>query len=220
MVTTSRAATTVLVATAILLSVLVSSCTRVIDDARVVAAADMGKAAADGSECTSVEASLTAIPDRGDEEPVMKIPQPQGWERSTVMDSELIRFAMANRSLAKDNFASNAVVTLEGAAGIEDPAVVFESQRTGLEVGFGATGLRVTQHTLCGLPAETVNYQTPVIGNVAPHPAVAVIAVLQTDDMTFAASVTVQSTDADNPTYQRDAEMIATGFQMLPPSGA
>ena len=75
MVTASRAAAGVLVATAI---VLATSCTRIIDDARVVAAADMGKAASDGSECTPVDASLTTITGRGDDEPVMKIPQPGG----------------------------------------------------------------------------------------------------------------------------------------------
>ena len=43
---------------------------------------------------------------------------------------------------------------------------------------------------------------------------------LHTDDTTFAVTLTVQSADPDNPTYQRDAETILTGFQMLPPSDA
>ena len=84
--------------------------------------------------------------------------------------------------------------------------MVFDSQRDSLESDLGATDLRVTEHTLCGLPAETVQYQTPMMGNIAPHPGTAVIAVLHTDDMTYAASVTVQTTDPDNPTYQRDAD--------------
>ena len=91
-------------------------------------------------------------------------------------------------------------------------------QRESLESAFGATDLRVTEHTLCGLPAATVNYQTPTMGNLAPHPGTVVIAVLHTDDMTYVASVTVQTADPQNPTYQRDADMILKGFQMLPPS--
>ena len=202
-------------------TVLMSSCTRYVDDARAVAGADLSTAAAsEASQCEAVDVPLTTIPGRNSDEPVMKIPQPDGWVRSTMMDSELIRFTMANRSLVKDDFASNVVVTLESASGIEDPGVVFDGQREGLESIFGATDLQVTEHTLCGLPAETVHYQTPVMGNVAPHPAIAVIAVLHTDDMTYAMSVTVQSTDTDNPIYQRDADMILTGFQMLPPSPA
>lgn len=215
MVTTSRTATVGLA----LATVLITSCTRYVDDARAVAGADLSTpAAADASECEVVDAPLTTIPDRNDDEPVMKIPQPDGWVRSTMMDSELIRFTMANQSLVKDDFASNVVVTLESARGIEDPGVVFEGQREGLESVFGATDLRVTDHTLCGLPAQTVNYQTPEMGKVAPHPAVVVIAVLHTDDTTYATTVTVQSTDPENPTYRRDADMILKGFQLLPPS--
>jgi hypothetical protein len=94
---------------------------------------------------------------------------------------------------------------------------VFEGQRQALESGFGATDLRVTDHKLCGLPAETVEYQTPPMGNVGPHPGTVVMAVLHTDDKTYAATVTIQTGDPDNPVYQRDAEAILKGFQMLPP---
>jgi hypothetical protein len=72
--------------------------------------------------------------------------------------------------------------------------------------------------TLCGLPAETIHYLMPVMGNIAPHPATAVAAVLNTDDITYVASVTAQATDAANPTYQRDVDTMLKGFQLLPPS--
>ena len=199
-------------------TVLMASCTRYVD-ARAVAGSDLSTvAASDASQCEAVDAPLTTIHATNDDEPVMKIPQPQGWVRSTMMDSELIRFAMGNQSLVKDAFAPTVVVTFESARGIEDPSVVFEAERESLESIAGATDLRVTEHTLCGLPAETVHFQMAAVGNVAPHPAIAVFAVLHTDDMTYATSVTVQSTDPDNPTYQRDSEMILTGFQLLPPS--
>jgi hypothetical protein len=200
-------------------TVLMASCTRYIDDARAVAGSDLSTvAASEASQCEAVDAPLTTIPATNDDEPVMKIPQPQGWVRSTIADSELVRFAMGNQSLVNDGFAPNVVVTFESARGTEDPNVVFESERESLESIAGASDLRVTEHTLCGLPAETVHFQMAAIGNVAPHPAIAVFAVLHTDDMTYAASVTVQSTDPGNPTYQRDVDMILTGFQLLPPS--
>src|SRR5262245_17009720 len=91
--------------------VLGTACTRVVDDARVVAAPDMGKAPATASDCTKVDAPMTSIPDHTDEEPVMKIPQPEGWERVTMMDSDLIRFTMRNPTLIRDGFAPTAVVT-------------------------------------------------------------------------------------------------------------
>ncbi len=214
MMTASRAVAAVLVATA---TVLATSCTRVVDDARVVAAADMGKAASDGTQCTSVDAPLTTIPGHGDGEPVMKIPQPDGWDRVTLMDSELIRFTMRNIGLVNDGFASTAVVTLESVRGNSDAEEVFAGQHAALD-GLGATDLQITQHTLCGLPAETLTYITPAMGPLSPHPAMVVCAVLQTDDTTFAMTVTVQTADPGNPEYQRDSETILTGFQMLPPT--
>ncbi len=215
MVTVTRTATVLLV----MATVLVASCTRYVDDARAVAGDNRSiEAASDASQCEAVDAPLTTIPARNDGEPVMKIPQPPGWVRSTMMDSELIRFAMANEGLTNDGFRSNVVVTFESAPGIEDPDVVFDNMLEALESDLGATDVRVTEGMLCGLPAETIHYQMPVMGNVAPHPAIAVAAVLNTDDMTYVASVTAQATDAANPTYQRDVDTMLKGFQLLPPS--
>jgi Probable lipoprotein LpqN len=199
--------------------VLATGCTRVIDDARVVAASDMGKAPATASDCTSVDAPMTRIPGHTDEEPVLSIPQPAGWERVRMMDSDLIRFTMRNQSLATDGFAPTAVVTLESHRGLADPREVFDAQQDALEHAIGATDLAVTQTTVCELPAETIDYTTPTLGLLPPHPARVVTAVLTTEDTTYAMTMTVQSGDPDNPVYKRDAEMILSGFQMLPPSG-
>jgi hypothetical protein len=208
-------ATAVVLGTAAI--VLATGCTRTIEDARVVAAPDLGKAGADASQCTKVDAKLTKVPFHVDDEPVLKIPQPDGWERVTMMDSELIRFTMRNPSLATDNFAPTAVVTLESQPGAHDPQEVFDAQSAVLEQGVGATDVQSTPGMLCGLQSETISYVTPPIGPIAPHPAKVVCAVLQTDEKTFAMTVTVQSADPDNPTYQKDSEAILTGFQMLPP---
>lgn len=213
----ARAAAVVLGAAAM---VLATSCTRVVDDARVVAAPDMGKAGATASDCNSVDAPMTSVPDHSDEEPVMKIPQPDGWERVTMMDSELIRFTMRNERLARNGFAPTAVVTLESHSGVAEPREVFEAQQHALESGIGATGVHATQTTLCELPAETIDYVTPQLGVLPPHPAKVMTAVLHTENDTYAMTLTVQSADADDPTYQRDAETILTGFQMLPPADA
>jgi hypothetical protein len=200
-------------------TILVTSCTRYVDDAKAVAGNDRSPLAeSSASQCETVDAPLTTIPALKDDDPVMKIPQPQGWERTTKLDSELFRFAMINRSLIGADFGSNVVVTLESVPGKEPADGVFEGQRQALESGFGATDLHVTDHKLCGLPAETVEYQTPPMGNLGPHPGTVVMAVLHTDDKTYAATVTIQTGDPDNPVYQRDAEAILKGFQMLPPA--
>jgi hypothetical protein len=200
-------------------AVLTTSCTRYVDDAKAVAGPDRSPLAeSSASQCETVDAPLTTIPALRHDDPVMKIPQPQGWVRTTKLDSELFRFAMTNRSLISNGFGSNVVVTMESAPGIEPPKVVFDSQREALEGTFGATDLRVTEHKLCGLPAETVEYQTPAMGNLPPHPGTVVMAVLHSDGKTYAATVTIQTGDPDNATYQRDAEAILKGFQFLPPA--
>src|SRR5262245_1469665 len=211
----SRAAAALLAAA----TVLIPSCARYVDDARAVAGPDRSALAeSEVSQCEAVDAPLTTIPAQRNEEPVLKIPQPSGWTRTPKLDSERSRFTMVNRSLSTDGFASSVVVTLESMRGIEEPDVVFGDVRGAMESGFGATDLRVTEHTLCGLPAQMMHFQTPVLGGIAPHPASALVAVLHTDGTTYAVSVVVQTADPDDPVYQRDTDTILTGFQMLPPS--
>lgn len=217
MITASRAAIALLLAT-----VLLASCTRTVDDARAVAGDELSAAAdsggLDSSQCEVVDDPLTTIPAKNDNEPVMRIPTPPGWVRTTMMDSELIRFAMRNDDLTAQGFTPNVVVTLESAPGVQDAGLIFTNMRDALESGIGATDVRETERALCGVPARTFDYQMPAMGNVAPHPAVALGAVMRTERRTFAVSVTVQTLVPENPTYQRDSEAILDGFQLLPPS--
>ena len=198
---------------------LLTSCERVVDDARGVAAPSPGGAAATAADCTAVDVALSTIPSQAAGEPVLKIPRPDGWERVTMMDSQLVRYTMRNTDLVSDGFAPTAVVTLESQPGRTEPAEVFEAQRRGLESGLGATDVRTAQTTLCGLPAETVDYTIPANSGLPPHPARVLCAVLQTDDRTYAVTLTVQGAEPENPTYRRDSEAILAGFQMLSPAG-
>ncbi|WP_167097964.1 DUF1795 domain-containing protein [Mycobacterium sp. DL592] len=198
--------------------VLLTSCTRVVDDARGVAAPNLGNLGATAADCTSVDVPLTTIPSREQGEPVLKIPHPAGWERVRMMDSELIRYTMRNTDLVTAGFAPTAVVTLESRPGLTEPNDVFDAQRQGLRSGIGAKDMQSAKTTLCGLPAETIDYQMPSVGGLPPHPARVLCAVLQTDNRTYAMTVTVQSADPGNPTYRRDAETILSGFQMLSPA--
>ena len=118
--------------------VLLTSCERLVVDARGVAAPNPGGAGATAAECTAVDVALSTIPSQATGEPVLKIPQPDGWERVTMMDSELIRYAMRNVDLVSDGFAPTAVVTLESQPGRSEPDEVFEAQRSGLERIFTA----------------------------------------------------------------------------------
>jgi Probable lipoprotein LpqN len=177
---------------------------------------------ADDAVCTKVDAPMTTIPPAAgaadDSEPTLRIPQPHGWVRITAMDSPLIRFLMRNPDLAVGNFAPSVAVTMDHLPGALDAKSFFDGEREGLMSSFGASDLQVTEGTLCGLPAETVRYTAPQMGAVPPHPGTVVSAVITTRGKTYGAALTVQTTAPDNPTYQRDAEAILTGFQVLPPA--
>ena len=51
------------------------------------------------------------------------------------------------------------------------------------------------------------------------HSATDVTAVVHTNGNTYAASLGIQTAVAIDPVYQRDAEAILTGFQVLAPTG-
>ena len=73
--------------------------------------------------------------------------------------------------------------------------------------------------TLCGDKAELVDYDAPSMGRIPPRKIRTLMVAATFDTNTYVATVTVQSTDPDNPAYARDTETVLTGFQMLPPGG-
>lgn len=206
----AKALAVVAVATA---TAALPACTRVVDDARAVAGERPTTPVADESACTSVDAPLVTVPtDAG--EPVLKLPQPTGWERMTEMDSDMVRYTLRNPSLS-----SSAVVTFESVAGTGDPEEALDGVRTGMMdvLGPGAD-VDAERHLQCGLTAETIDYVNPGFGQSGPLPATALSVVMMHDGTTYIASVNVLTKTPENPTYARDAEAIITGFQMLPPA--
>ncbi|WP_375487130.1 LpqN/LpqT family lipoprotein [uncultured Mycobacterium sp.] len=170
--------------------------------------------------CADVQAPTVAIPAHSDAEPRLRIPTPEGWQRSTMLDSELIRYVVTKPALRSGGFTPNVVVTLESVPGGRDPRSVLDDERQELiRTGVG-TNLAVTDQTLCGYPAQMVRYTAAAMGAIPPRPATVLTAAADLGNRTYAVAVTIQTTDPDNPVYRHDAEEILTGFQMLPPSGA
>jgi hypothetical protein len=81
----------------------------------------------------------------------------------------------------------------------------------------GVTQLILNDATLCGLPARRGGYMSPLMGTAEPRPAEVLMGVMFYGDATYGVAVTVQSADADDPTFIRDSTAILDGFQMLPP---
>jgi hypothetical protein len=170
--------------------------------------------------CDPVSAPLTLIDPQSDGEPQLKIPQPKGWERAPMRESDIIRFTMRNKGLLANGFMPTAVVTLETVPGAStDDQKMFDQERDALVDRLGATGLHTMQSTRCGHTAELVDYDAPRLGRIPPRKVRTLMVAATFDTNTYIATVTVQSTDPDNPAYARDTGTILAGFQMLPPAG-
>lgn len=70
----------------------------------------------------------------------------------------------------------------------------------------------------CGLPAETMLFVKPGIGQAGEMPTEALTVVMGLDDSTHVVSLQVATKDPDYPGAKRDSDTILTGFQVLPPS--
>jgi len=186
-------------------------------------------------KCQSVSAPLTDIPTRTDQEPKMRIPVPQGWERSTKMDSGQIRFAIRNPGLAADGFTPNAVVTLQK-VGIDlgKPEQILQAQNEQLTKKLNLTDLSSTSADICGAPALSTTYTAPEVNlgekipqkvrgkapelpTIPPRTATSLGTVYRSGDANWVATLTVQTVKPDNQSYLKDSEEILTGFQLLPP---
>ncbi len=168
--------------------------------------------------CKQVSAPLAPIQSRAPGEPLLRIPQPPGWQRAAQLDSEIIRYAMANEGQAADDFMPTAVVTLESAPGTtEDQQQIFDQERATLSDRLGVTNMQTTETTLCGRKAELVSYDAPAMGQIPPRKATTLIVIGAFSGNTYAVTVTVQAADPNDPGYARDSHTILAGFQMLPP---
>ena len=180
-----------------------------------VAADGQSATGVDENECTVVDAPLDAIPTRSATEPVLRIPVPDGWERNRMMDSPVIRYTIVSTDLVNDGFSTNAVVTLESMRGSQPPDEVFASNRDNLVSGLGAYGLEVENNSTCGLPSETTFYMAPAMGAAPERPVIMHAVVAETAGATYLATVTIQTTDAENPQFIEDSLEIVDGFQMV-----
>jgi hypothetical protein len=171
-----------------------------------------GTAVADHS-CTQVTAQMTTIDSTSATDPQLRIPQPDGWDRKTELDSKIIRFVMVNRNLTADNFAANAVVTFESVAGSsQSPRQILDGQRDNLETQLKATDVSSDDGTQCGYPATTISYTAPAMGAAPSRKAKVLGVVIESGDRTYLATLTVGSADDNDPTYTKDSTTILKGF--------
>ena len=175
-------------------------------------------------KCQTVSAPMTDIPTRTDQEPKLRIPIPSGWERSTQMDSENIRFSIRAQGLTANGFTPNAVVTLQKVAGdIGKPMAILQAQQDQLNKKLNLKDVTSTETKVCGAPALSSTYKTPELKlgpnlpSVPERSATSLGTVYRTGEANYVATLTVQTIKPDDPAFKKDSEEIVKGFQLLPP---
>lgn len=170
--------------------------------------------------CARVDGPTVDIPAADDTEPRLRIPQPTGWVRNTQLDNELVRFVLVNGNLTANQFAPNVVVTVEAAPATEAPTIYEQARRNLVEMA-GATDVTSAPTVVCGLPAETVTYRGAATGASSSQRSLTTLYVATRDgDRSDLISVTVQTTEPDDPTYRRDSAKMLAGFEVLPAAAA
>lgn len=194
--------------------VLLSGCSSIIEGTPVAATAG-GATQVTGGECESLPGRMTQIDAHSPGEPTLILPQPDGWERTTGMDSELIRFVMVNRGLANNGYAPTAVLTLESGPSSDSPDAILDQQAVTLESQLGATDVAGVPGVHCGFPAQTIGFRAPSLGGIPPRYAKVLCVVVEGGPRTYLTTLTVQTAEPDNPTYIHDLDTILRGFQVV-----
>jgi len=165
-------------------------------------------------KCSTVPAEMLTLQVQSPDEPVVRLPLPRGWDRSTKASPQMVRAMLRATSLASEGNVPTAVVAIAPAPGNIPADTVFDLQLAGLKKDLNATVTSETPTTICGLTARNITYTASIHGG-QPHP-LRVVVVADHAKPTYVVTLTVQSLDPDNPAYRRDADTLLTGLQVLP----
>jgi hypothetical protein len=197
-------------AAAAAVAVSLSACTAVVHGAAM---------AGDRGPCNHVGTPMMDVPASGSSEPQIRVPQPEGWERTPELeDGTSTRLALADDDAA--------VIVMVRSIPDGDPAIIFDNFHSGLLMGAEQEGLSTDlvrmPSTVCGLPSETVSVAAaePAMGGAVnalpsddPFKTVAVVA--ESGGDTYLIAV-VQVGGSQDPAQQSEAEMVLAGIEVLP----
>jgi hypothetical protein len=187
----------------------------VVGCSHLIAGTPVTQTLAGGGNCLTVSAPLSTIEPKTDTEPLMQIPQPPGWERTTMLDSEIVRYALVNRSLTTNRFAPSAIVTVEDVTnkGLS-PKEVITQEWLGVTTMAGGTDMvTMSDEPVCGLPAQQVTYKLPAVGGIPARTASA-LAIVTPGVKKYAVVVSVHTSDPNEQTYLDDSFKILRGFHI------
>jgi hypothetical protein len=164
------------------------------------------------AECKASDVKLTILDSKAAGEPTLELPTPPGWEYSASMNSPILRGLVANNGLRANGFTPNAVVTLEDLTGKVDNAEQGIDAEIADAAQNGVTVASRTPGTVCGHPSATITY------TLRGHSVTALVTAAADGQKLWAATLTVQTNEPDNPTYIADKQTILNNFHVILPS--
>jgi hypothetical protein len=178
---------------------------------------------ADTNTCRYVNAPMVAIPAADATEPRIRIPRPAGWEPTTLSDIAGVSFRL---TLTPEGERQNsAAITVDPVPDM-DAQEIFDSLNSTLDEMLTERGmppnLTTETITVCGLPAQTRTRPGGEVGLGAPNvpvtrPVTTLAVVAKGGAETYLVTL-ITTAEPDNPNYQRDAETILSGLEILPPA--
>lgn len=177
----------------------------------VTSSADASADSAGNSACADTDAELLeARSEPG--EPTVQLPVPEGWERNTQMDSEVVRIVLTNMGIVRDQFAPNIVVTAEPAPA--DPQEAFAMQLAGAGDMLGTETPETVEGEVCGFPSMSFEQPVPAMAS-APERQIAVqMIVVPHGSGAITYTMTAQATEPADPSYAPALETMFSEIQI------
>jgi len=161
------------------------------------------------SKCSPSTVPLANLDHRNADEPRLALPRPPGWALDPAQRPPAVRAVMQGPGVEANRYQPNAVVTLEnltGTVGTPQEALDWEI------AGLSKIGVLVNRShsTVCGYPAVTLTYDMGLVNHQA---TCLIVAGRDSEGKLWAAMVTVQAFDPNNPAYVSEKHAILSGFQ-------
>ncbi len=163
------------------------------------------------SKCNASTFPLFKLDSQAAGEPTLALPHPPGWVFNTELNSSLIRAMMGDPELRANGFTPDVVVTLENLTDrVSTPQQALDAEVAGVTGTDVAAALdKRIPGTVCGYPSTTITY-TAFDGHTA---TALIIAAQDNRNSIWAATITIQTTEPDNPDYINTKRAILAGFQ-------
>jgi len=149
-------------------------------------------------------------------EPTVQVPLPNGWQQTELppeaaaATSYQIRLTLTAPALAEGGFTPN-VIVVSSPSDADTQAVLDKEVQLATQGDPQAT---VTTGSTCGYPSATVELELPAEGAVPARPGIGKIIVVSHGTGSITYSLTAQTLDAENATYQQDVKTILDGIQI------